>query len=114
MWRSLSALCLFGSLGCANPARMDPTPHLDFGLGETPDLSVAEEPDLAVASDVDLARVINNDLASADLTRPIDLQPQPSCDDAGTTGHLFLSGVGAANALLTASFAEGAGWTAYQ
>jgi hypothetical protein len=115
MARAALSLLLF--FGCANPARMTPQPHLDFGL-ETPDLSAA--PDLAMP-DVDLAMAMPDlgdvdqaQATAADLADEPDLRPPPSCNDAGTTGHLFLAGVGASNALVTSRFDEGGGWTAYQ
>jgi hypothetical protein len=100
------------AVGCANPAKMEEQPHLDFGL---PDNDLAMEmPDLAVASG-DLAHSANQDLATTtvDMTPPADMLPPPSCDDAGTTGHLFLAAAGAANALVTSRF-DGSNWSAYQ
>src|SRR5689334_34405 len=112
MARALSALLIF--LGCANPARMTPAPHLDFGL-DHPDMALPlEEPDLAVPMDLamtmpDLATAAP-DLDQPDLAPPDDLTPPPMCDDAGTTGHLFLAAVGASNALVTTRFDESSGW----
>src|SRR2546423_4696169 len=102
MARGLCALSFLMFFGCANPARTTPQPHLDFGLA---DLALPlEEPDLAVA--VDLAMMMPDqavaapDLNQPDLAPPGDLTPPPTCDDAGTTGHLFLAGVGASNPLV--------------
>jgi hypothetical protein len=113
MARALSALLLL--LGCADPTRPIVQPHLDFGLAMSdPDLAVG---DLAMPPDEDLATndpdlSVVPDLAAVDAPLP-DLAPGPSCNDAGTTGHLFLAGTGASNALVTSRFTEGGGWTAY-
>ena len=117
MARGISALPLLLALGCANPARMTPPPHLDFGQ-DHPDLAM-DEPDLAVATDLAMPDEAMPDQATADLAEAPDLAepdlaPPAGCDDAGTTGHLFLAAAGASNALVTSRFDEASGWSAYQ
>src|SRR3954447_4437228 len=117
MARATSALLLLGFFGCANPARTMTSPHLDFGLDHADMALPLEEPDLAV--DTDLATpdqaIEQPDLTVfPDLETKPDLVPPPMCSDAGTTGHLFLAGVGASNALVSARFDESDGWSAYQ
>jgi hypothetical protein len=110
MARALSALLLV--LGCANPARMTPPPHLDFGLD---DLAMAEPPDLSVPPP-DLSTAppdLSMPSPKPDLAETADLLPT-GCDDAGTTGHLFLAAVGSSNALLDNRFTEAGGWNAYE
>src|SRR4051812_3603955 len=108
------AMVVGWAVGCANPVKMEEQPHLDFGLPDN-DLSMAST-DLAVPPESgDLAQLVHHDLAAttADLTPATDLLPEPSCDDAGTTGHLFLAGVGQGNVLVTSRF-DGTTWSAYQ
>jgi hypothetical protein len=116
MARATSALPFLILFGCANPTRTTPQPHLDFGL-DHPDMALPlEEPDLAVPADLAMPdqAMAQADLRQPDLAPPDDLTPPPMCDDAGTTGHLFLAAVGASNALVTTRFDEASGWAAYQ
>jgi hypothetical protein len=120
MARGFFALSCLIFFGCANPARMAQQPHLDFGLDQRDMALPLEVPDLAVPVDLAMQMPDQATAAEPDLQNPPDLaplddlSPPPMCNDAGTTGHLFLAGVGASNALVTTRFDEMSGWAAYQ